>query len=239
MEENKNIEINTPDTGIPEEKVPSSFRLIFTLGIAGFLAGLIMAGAYIYTKPMIDANKAAAIERAIYKVLPNCVSFKLLEFKEGKLTSINPKENKKAAKGEVPRLVYMGYDKSDRVVGFAILGSEIGFADVITIMVGYDANKKTIIGYEVLECKETPGLGDKIFKDPNFRKNFTALLTEPDILFAKKGEKHKDNEVEAITGATISSKAVIRLLNNSMKEWKEPINNFIKADENKINEIKK
>jgi electron transport complex protein RnfG len=101
-------------------------------------------------------------------------------------------------------------------------------------MMGYDANKKTIIGFEVLESKETPGLGDKIFKDIPFKNNFVELLTEPEIKFAKKGEKHNANEVEAITGATISSKAVIRLLNKSMKEWKEPIDNYLKSDKNKI-----
>ncbi len=84
-------------------------------------------------------------------------------------------------------------------------------------MIGYDAVKKSIIGYEVLDSKETPGLGDKIFKDEAFKNNFVELLTEPEILFAKKGEKNKPNQVEAITGATISSKAVIRLLNKSMR----------------------
>lgn len=238
MEENKNIEISTSDTGRPGEKAPGSFRLILTLGIAGFFSGLIMAGAYLYTKPMIDANKAAAIERAIFKVLPGCTSFKTLELKNGKLTEFKPQENKQSVKGELPKLTYMGYNNFNEVVGFAILGDEIGFADVIAVMMGYDAGKKTIIGFEVLESKETPGLGDKIFKDQAFKNNFVELLTEPEILFAKKGEKHNANEVEAITGATISSKAIIRLLNNSMKEWKEPINNFIQVSENKNTEKK-
>jgi len=185
MEENKNTESNPPVSWIAEAKSPGSFRLIFTLGLAGFLAGLIMAGAYLFTKPLIEANKAAAIERAILKVLPNSTSFKTLELKNSQLSGFNPKDNNKAEKGEAPKLIYMGFDTTGSVVGFAILGSEIGFADVITILMGYDANKKTIIGYEVLESKETPGLGDKIFKDINFLNNFTALMTEPEILFAK------------------------------------------------------
>ncbi len=219
------------DQNKTEEKEPGSFRLIFTLGLAGFLAGVVLVGAYLFTKPMIDANKAAAIERAIFKVLPACKSFKILELKNGKLSDYKV-QDKKQATGEAPKLVYMGYNKSKEVVGFAILGAEIGFADVITILIGYDANKKTIVGYEVLECKETPGLGDKIIKDVSFQNNFKALLTEPEILFAKKGEKHKDNEVEAITGATISSKAVIRLLNKAMVQWKKPIGDYIKTNNN-------
>lgn len=225
MEEDKPTENKPVVQDIPVEKEPSSFRLIFTLGLAGFLSGLVMVSAYLFTKPMIEANKVAAIEKAIFKVLPNCKSYKTLELINEKLSEYNSKEQK-TEKGETPKLVYMGFDSTSTAVGFAVLGSEIGFADVITILMGYDANKKIIIGYEVLECKETPGLGDKIIKDLNFQKNFISLLTEPEIIFAKKGEKHKDNEVEAITGATISSKAVIRLLNESMKEWKTPINRY-------------
>lgn len=228
MEEKLHTESNSPLPGITAEKEPSSFRLIFTLGLAGFISGLVMVGSYLLTKPMIEANKAAAVERAILKVLPNCTSFKTLELKGGQLAEYVPPEKQQPGKTEAPKLVYMGLNTSKEVVGFAIKGSEIGFADVISIMIGYDAVKKTIIGYEVLDSKETPGLGDKIYKDEAFLKNFTELLTEPEILFAKKGEKHKSNEVEAITGATISSKAVIRLLNKSMKEWKEPIDIFIK-----------
>ncbi len=238
MEEEINTQ-NNPTPEISEEKEPSSFRLIFTLGLAGFLSGLVMVASYLYTKPLIEANKAAAIEKAILKVLPNCSSFKTLEFKDGKLEDYNPKESKPASKANTPKRIYWGFDKSGATIGFAVLGNEIGFADVITVLIGYDAVKKNIIGFEVLDCKETPGLGDKIIKDVNFQKNFTELLTEPEILFAKKGEKQKPNEVEAITGATISSKAVIRLLNKSMKEWKEPIDNFIKLNPNKSIEIKK
>ncbi len=218
---------------IAEEKEPSSFRLIFTLGLAGFLSGLVMVGSYLFSKPFIEANKAAAIKKAIFKVLPDCSSFKTLEQKKGEIFLYDSKKNMPSAKGETPKLAYIGYNKSHQVVGYAILGTEIGFADIISVMMGYDAAKKTIIGYEVLESKETPGLGDKIFKDQNFLKNFKALITEPEILFAKTGEKQKPNEVEAISGATISSKAVIRLLNKAMKEWKGPIEHFNKTKTDK------
>lgn len=198
-----------------------------TLGIAGFLSGLVMVGAYLLTKPKIAANKAAAVEKAIFNVLPDCTSFETLELKDGQLEVYVPAEKQPAGKTEAPKLIYMGFNTAHEVVGFAILGGEIGFADIISIMIGYDAVKKSIIGYEVVDSKETPGLGDKIYKDAEFRKNFVELLTEPEILLAKKGEKHQPNEVEAITGATISSKAVVRLLNKSMKEWKEPIGQYL------------
>jgi electron transport complex protein RnfG len=235
MTDDPNIS-NDPFMEPPEEKEAGSFRLIFTLGLAGFLSGLILASAYIYTKPMIEANKAAAIEKAIYQVLPGCVSFKSLELKDGVLSGFDAAAEKQRKKGEEPLLVYQGFGPEDAPIGFAIIGAEPGFQDIIAIMMGYDPVNQAIIGYEVLESKETPGLGDKIFKDGAFRKNFVSLLTEPEILFAKKGEKTRENEVEAITGATISSKAIIRLLNNSMDEWKQPIADYMDQDRSTLND---
>lgn len=228
MEENKNIQERSLQD-LTGEKEPGSFRLIFTLGLAGFLSGVILVSAYMYTKPLIEANKAAAIEKAIYKVLPGCVTFQSLELVNGRIIKFNKGAKKENKKTDEPKMVYAGYDKSNALVGFAVLGAEPGFQDIIAVMMGYDPVKRSIIGFEVLESKETPGLGDKIFKDMAFQKNFIDLITEPGIGFAKKGEKHNANEVEAITGATISSKAVIRLLNNSMNEWKKPIEAYLQS----------
>ncbi len=235
MEENKHIQTHHVP-GESEEKEASSFRLIMTLGLAGFISGLILVTAYIATKPMIEANKAAAIERAIYKVLPGCVSFKILELKNGVIIDYHAPANTQTSKSAYPKFIYKGFNKENKLIGFAILGAEPGFQDIISVMMGYDAVNKTIIGYEVLESKETPGLGDKIFKDIPFLQNFISLLTEPVILFAKKGEKKNPNEVEAITGATISCRAIVRLLNNSMNEWKKPVAQYISSNNIKSGE---
>jgi electron transport complex protein RnfG len=71
---------------------------------------------------------------------------------------------------------------------------------------------------------ETPGIGDKIVKDAAFLENFRALEAKPNatgdglenpIVLVKTGEKNNPWEVDAITGATISSKAVVRMLNET------------------------
>ena len=72
---------------------------------------------------------------------------------------------------------------------------------------------------EVLESKETPGLGDKIYKDAEFVANFRQLSIEPEIVTVKKGKKSAANEVDAITGATISSKAIVRIINETNDIW--------------------
>ncbi|MEZ4962032.1 MAG: FMN-binding protein [Saprospiraceae bacterium] len=204
---------------------PSSARLIATLGVAGILSGLLLVGAYLYTLPMIEANKAKALEEAIYKVLPGCTTFETLVLRGGKLEAV--KEVKAVSGGKPEKMIYAGHDNTGKLVGFAIPSDEPGFQDLIVGIIGYQSETKTIIGFEVLDSKETPGLGDKIIKDQAFRTNFQALSVEPQIVAVKKGEKKNSNEVEAITGATISSKAVVRLLNAGIGDWKGAIEGYL------------
>ena len=211
------------------EPEPSSFRLVATLGLAGFFSGLVLVGAFLYTKPIIAANRAQALQQAIFKVLPGCASFRTLELRGGQLAMLEegapePKE------GEEVRRIYAGYDEKESLIGFAISGEEPGYQDLIVAIYGYNPRKKVIIGFEVLESKETPGLGDKIMKDPGFQANFRSLAVEPPVTVVKKGEKQKNNEIEAITGATISSKAVGRLLDKSLAEWLPLIGAYWKED---------
>lgn len=232
MSEDKNH--NAPE--IIEEKEPSSLKLILALGIAGLISGIILVGTYIFTAPLIKANKAAATERAIFNVLPDCESFIVLVLEGDKLVEKVEDEGEEESDDE-ELLIYAGFNKKKELVGFAIPGSEPGFQDIIGTMFGYDGTKKVIIGFEVLESKETPGLGDKIFKDADFQTNFTALEIEPEIVPVKKGEKTSPNQLETITGATISSKAVVRLLNKTMEVWNKPISNYI--EQNNLNVVKK
>lgn len=216
------------------EKEPGSLKLVFTLGIAGLLSGIILVGTFIYTKPMILANKEAAIQRAIFKVIPECATYSTLQLKDSKLVLKVADESNKEEESKDELLIYAGFNANEELIGFAIPGSEPGFQDVIGALFGYDAINKVIIGFEVLESKETPGLGDKIFKDADFQTNFKALAVAPEIIAVKPGTRQGPNEVETITGATISSKAVVRLLNETMDIWEANIDTYIKDNELKV-----
>ncbi|MCB0560610.1 MAG: FMN-binding protein [Lewinellaceae bacterium] len=211
-------------TAAPES---SSFRLVATLGLAGFFSGLVLVSAFLYTQPIIAANRAKALEQAIFRVLPGCTGFQTLELREGRLVALE-KEAEEPKGGEEPRRIYAGYNEQEKLIGFAIPGEEPGYQDLVVALFGYNPTEKVIIGFEVLESKETPGLGDKIMKDAAFHANFEALAVEPAITVVKKGEKKKSNEIEAITGATISSKAVGRLLDKSMAGWRPLIEAYWK-----------
>jgi len=222
----------TPD--LIEEKEPSSFTLIIALGIAGLISGIILVGTFLYTNPMIIANKKAATQRAIFEVLPGCETYTLLKLENGQIIENVDLDDNKDETDKDELLIYAGYNSQKELIGFAIPGSETGYQDVIAVMFGYDYTQKLIIGFEVLESKETPGLGDKIFKDADFQTNFTALAVEPEIVAVKNGQKINPNEVDGITGATISSEAVVRLLNKTIDIWKDSIDEYIK--ENDLND---
>lgn len=204
---------------------PSSLKLVTSLAIAGLISGVILVVTFVVTNPLILANKELAIRNAIYKVLPDCKKYETLVLSGDRLVEKIPEEGREQDKDE--RLIYAGFNERDEFVGFAVPGSEPGFQDLILAMYGYDGNAELIIGFEVLESKETPGLGDKIFKDADFQSNFRNLSIEPEIAMVKKGEKKKENQVEAITGATISSRAVVKLLNNSVGFWEKPIEEYL------------
>lgn len=192
---------------------PGPFRLIATLGLAGFLSGACLVGAFLYTQPLIQAARARAMEAAIYEVLPGCKRFEAMVLSDGKLVP--------SKSGSDENRVFAGYDAEEQLVGYAIESGISGFQDVISALFGYVPQSQTIVGLKILESRETPGLGDKIFKDPEFAENFKKLQVEPEIRLVKKGEKQNPNEVDAITGATISSKAVVGLLNSGVGKWQE------------------
>ena len=211
------------------EEEPSSAKLIFALGLAGFLSGILLVSTYLYTLPKIEANKAAALQSAIFKVLPECQSFDTYELVNGQLQILNDQDQKPAgrAKSNETLKIFAGFTEDNSFIGFAIPAQVAGFQDIIGAIYGYNPASQMIIGFEVLESKETPGLGDKIFKDEDFQLNFKNLNTLPEIIAVKKGARSEDNHVEAITGATISSKAVVKLLNISLEDWRAPIEQFM------------
>lgn len=198
---------------------PGSTRLVASLAIAGFLSGLIIIGIYIVTLPTITENKARELREAVFKVLPGVTRMQKLQF-DGERVVV-----KQDGKDDENTL-YAGYDANSRFVGYAIASEGPGFQDTIRLLYGYLPDERKVVGMEILESRETPGLGDKIYKDATFVANFGNLAIDPKIVAVKKGSKSKPNEIDAITGATISSKAVVRIINEGNQRWLErlPLN---------------
>lgn len=206
-------------------KETSSFQMIMTLAVAGFFSGLVLVCAYVFTLPIIERNKEEALQEAVYRVLPGCKKYEAMVLENGALIKQANQSDR-----SVPR-IFLGYNEQGAVIGFAIPGNEPGFADMLRILYGFDGVGKMIIGYEVLDSKETPGLGDKIYKDKHFVSNFTALAVDPKLEPVKTGKKTQPNQVETITGATISSKAIIRALQKSLNIWRTAIDAYVQKNQ--------
>jgi len=185
---------------------------VLTLAIAGLVSGVAIIGIYESTLPTITANKARELREAVFKVLPGVSQMQALVYRDGQLVAVE-----KPDKDEP--VVYGGYDEQAEFVGYAMPAAGPGFQDTIGILYGYQPGKKIVVGMEVLESRETPGLGDKIYKDAAFVGGFSALSVVPEIVAVKKGTKSQPNEIDAITGATISSKAVVRIINETHANW--------------------
>lgn len=111
-------------------------------------------------------------------------------------------------------LVYRVRSESGAPLGWVVPGSGQGFADTIEILIGFDSNVQTIKGVYVLNQKETPGLGDYI-AGVDFTSRFSDKPTDKPLEVTRGGAE-ADTEIDAITGATISSEAVTSIVNETV-----------------------
>jgi electron transport complex protein RnfG len=197
-------------------RLPETPRLVVTLSFAGLVSGLAIVGAYRLTLPRIQANNAEALQRAVFEVLPGSEKMQPLVWRDGALTV--PQTGAAGSATDGAPTIYGGYTAEGGFVGYAIPAAGPGFQDTIRLIYGYRPERKRVVGMAVLESRETPGLGDRIYKDPAFKAEFDDLAVEPRIEVIK-GHGEAPNDVDAITGATISSKAVVSILNTSNDEW--------------------
>lgn len=195
-----------------QAKQPSGVRLAATLGVAGLLSGFFLSLAFQVTTPIIAANRVRELREGVLRVVPGSTHVQKLAFRNDALVPIA--EDEKTA----DPVVYGAYDDDGTFRGYGIVNSGAGFQDEIVLLFGLDPVNRHIVGMQILQSRETPGLGDKIFKDPKFGANFHDLAVEPTVTVVKTGKTHP-NEVDAITGATISSKAVVKIINEANTFW--------------------
>jgi len=96
-----------------------------------------------------------------------------------------------------------------------------GFADRIDLLIGVDRDLSAITGIYVLDQRETPGLGDYITSEA-FRERFRGRPTDPPLVVVKTDPKAQ-NEIQALTGATISSESVSGVVNAALANLRDPI----------------
>jgi electron transport complex protein RnfG len=212
-----------PDAGgaqpPPVQVSPSAVRLVGTLTVAGAVAGLAIVLVFQWAQPRIEAYQARVLAEAVTEVLGGAQRYETVFLENGALTA-----QPQADTASLDR-VYVGYDEADQRRGVAMVHAQSGFQDVVRVIFGYDPGSGNVLGMKVLESKETPGLGDKIEKDSVFVGAFTGTAAP---LLGVKADRVTGaaGEVAMITGATISSRVVIDIINNRLNAMKDPVHAY-------------
>jgi len=201
---------------------PNSWNMLRTMGGVGILCAILIVFTFQATLPTITRKKTEALENAVFKVLPGTKT--KITFRLNENNQFEPYDGD--TKGQ--QVVYAGYDKNGQLVGIALEARGQGFQDVIQLLYGYAPQKQAIVGIQILESKETPGLGNKTESDPDFLFNFKALdvalndngsgIRNP-IEPVKHGTKEHPWQIDCITGATISSKAIANILKKDTEQF--------------------
>ena len=198
-----------------------SAAMIRTLGIVATVCGILIVSAYEGTLDAVTANKKLALERAVFKVIPGASSVKEFVAGSGGITPAGASVPPGSVK------FYAAYDQAGSLKGVAAEGAAKGYADTVRVMYAYDMAQQAITGLGVVSMRETPGIGDKIITDAAFLKNFIALdatlaadmqSLAHAIKTVKHGSKQNAWEIDAISGATVTSKAVGKGINDSAQK---------------------
>jgi electron transport complex protein RnfG len=175
-----------------------NIKLGLILLIVTALAGLFLGGAFVITKEPIAKQAEMEKNLAMQEILPQAEEFKLSDIKLPEGTVV--KEVNEGLKGGQP-------------VGYAIKVTPKGFGGLIEMMVGISTEGK-VEGIKILNHAETPGLGANA-PNESFSGQFKGKNIEPALAVVKSGAS-KDNDIQAITGATITSKAVTNGVNEAV-----------------------
>jgi len=174
-------------------------RLMFVLAIISAVAAGLLALVDSFTTPKIEAYKAQSEANAYQQVLPEADSF-------GEDSELMKEISARSDLASI-QTVKVG-TKAEKQVGWVCKVASPGYSSNIVMLIGINSEGelgKVII----LEQKESPGLGTNV-TDPEFieQKAIAEAKVNQELKVIKDG-----GEVQAITGATISSRAVLRGIN--------------------------
>ncbi|MDY2590807.1 MAG: RnfABCDGE type electron transport complex subunit G [Agathobacter sp.] len=163
--------------------------------------GLILGIVYGITKDPIDKANADTARAAYQEVFKDAVSFEAYEYDKDEANQIVADGGYKDTIDDIQSAL----DDSGKTLGYVItVTAKDGSQGSITFSVGI-SNDGTVNGYSITDISETPGLGMKA-EDEEFYSQFQNKAV--DAFTVVKQAPSADNEIEAITGSTITSKAM-------------------------------
>lgn len=182
----------------------------FILFAITVISGLILGGVHELTKDIIAKSSNSAYMEAYKTVFPDAAEFK----EDDKLTEAMKKTNEELPSKDYGNVgidqALQVIDKNGAVMGYLVTShSNDSYDGVVKILVGVNEDK-TLKGIEMLELNDTPGLGQRA-EEPEFKGQFAGKSGES--LTVTKSGNAGDAEINAISGATITSRAVTNAVN--------------------------
>ncbi len=175
--------------------MPKTVHMVAVLAAIGLVCGGSLGAMDLWTRARIEANVKAEFEEKVSGLFPGA-TVETTELADG------------------TKLYTATTDGA--VAGYAFVAEGMGYQDVIMLVVGVDADVSRMVGLQVMSSKETPGLGKRI-EEAEFRGQFADLDVSGEVVLVK-GERTAANEVSAVSGATVSSTAVVDILNERIAE---------------------
>lgn len=118
--------------------------------------------------------------------------------------------------------LFKGLSADGACQGWVFQVEASGYADKIIMVVAANPEFDKLIGFDVLACSETPGFGDKIMIKGGFYQAQFQGAPAGELSLVKMGDDKKiDAEIVAITGATVTSRAVVDAFNTFIPAVKE------------------
>lgn len=191
------------------------FNLVFMLICTVVFTG-ILSGVYVYSRPLIEANARMTEIKAQLNALQAEVPV------DSDPISLEAFYNQNIKKQEINGVTVYSYKDGNGKVFYALPFEGSGLWGRITGVVALDSNFKTIIGIDFVSQNETPGLGGRIEEDW-YKEQFRGIPLFEDGAPVRYASSDGDGQVDAITGATITSTAVINMLNESINETRTKI----------------
>ncbi len=176
--------------------------------LLGFLYGGALAGVHTSLAPRIAENRLQETLNVIPDLVPGAV------IQQTELISL-------AGPGGGLERIYRTADAAGQHNGWVLVAAGQGFADRIELLIGMDRQFTTITGVYVLDQKETPGLGDYI-RDAEFLDRFRGKSADI-LLSVVKTSPSLPGEIQALTGATVSTWAVCDIVNQAIDQWRDPL----------------
>lgn len=178
------------------------YRLSFVLFLITAVTGVILGGVYTVTKEPINRTKIREKREALEITLPSAKEFKTVNLdtdSEGSIKEIN-----------------VGTADS-QLIGYNFTVSSKGYAGLIEMVVGINSDGQ-VAGIKILTHNETPGLGAQA-TDLTFLEQFKNRNAQK--LNVVKVPTKEETEIQAISGATITTEAVTVGVNEALDFWKE------------------